>query len=86
LTECQPEGSFNTRDGAFTLADIRPEVRIQAMGVNALFSKTAGGQRGSERNASRANTTGFQNTAVGHSGLEIPTALSTRCRCKQRLL
>ena len=39
------------------------------MGVNALFSNTAGGNTGIGANALRANTTGFQNTAVGHGAL-----------------
>ena len=57
------------------------------MGVNALFSNTAGGNTGIGANALRANTTGFQNTAVVTArSLTIPAALSTRLSVQAHLL
>jgi hypothetical protein len=43
------------------------------MGVNALFSNTAGGNTAIGANALRQNTTGFQNTSVGNNALTTNT-------------
>jgi len=43
------------------------------VGVNALFSNTAGGNTAVGANALRLNTTGFQNTAMGDGALQSNT-------------